>query len=249
MLDPVFAAQINVTPYKPVGTGSVDFSQGFSKLKQLLQKAPSRSFSIAASNWNSDVSKSWTQSSNSGFFGLWGGSSSQSSISEKFASGGVALDASFDHVLPFTPTPGDWYTSSALGLAFHNQSGAPWDPVKPINWANTFGPQGNMQRFMASLIVVSGMTIVVTSSASYSSDEQTQITSNSSSGMWPFYTGGGSGTSSTHASFNTAGNMVVKIASKAGVPVVIGGKVLSAGQYLGVEAEAAKTLNRMFFAA
>lgn len=249
MLDPVFAAQMNVLPYKPAGTEPVDFSQGYSKLKQLLKVAPSRSFSVSASNWNTDVSQSWTQSSNSGFFGLWGGSSSQSSLSEKFASSGVAVDASFDNVLIFAPSPGDWYTSSALGLAFHNQSGPPWDPAKPIDWNNTFGPNGNMQRFMANLVVVGGMTVFVTSAASYTSDEQTEIRNNSGSGLWPFYTSGGSSGSSTSVSFNASGNMVVKITSKPGIPVVIGATVLSAGQYLGVEAQASKALNALFFAA
>ncbi|WP_123834520.1 hypothetical protein [Methylobacterium currus] len=249
MLDPVFAAQMNVTAYKPVGKKPVDFSQDYSKLKQLLKNAPNRSFSVAESSWNTDVSQSWTKSANSGFFGLWGGSSSTSEVSEKFASSGVNLDATFEHVLSFAPTPGDWYTSSALGLAFHNQSGAPWDQSKPINWTNTFGPQGNMQRFMSSLVVVSGMSIVVTSSAVYTSDEQNQITSNSQNGLWPFYTSGGSGGSSSNVSFDNSGHMVVKTTSKPGVPVVIGAKVLSASQYLGAEAQAAKTLTKLFFAA
>lgn len=249
MLDPVFAAQMNVTPYKPAGVDPVEFSQGFSKLKQLLKVAPSRSFSVAASNWNTDVSNTWSQGSDSGFFGLWGGSSSQSTLSEKFASSGVALQASFNNVLIFAPTPGAWYTSSALGLAFNNPGKAPWDPAKPINWTNTFGPTGNMQRFMANIVVVSGMTILVNSSATYSSVEQTEIRNNSSNGMWPFYSSGSSGGSSTNVSFGASGNMIVKITSKPGIPVVIGGTVLSAAQYLGVEAEASKALNRLFFAA
>lgn len=249
MLDPVFAAQMNVTPYKPAGVDPVDFSQGYAKLKQLLKVAPSRSFTVKTSSWDTNVSHTWSQGSNSGFFGLWGGSSSQSSLSEKFASSGVGLEARFNNVLVFAPTPGDWYTSSALGLAYNNRDKAPWDPAKPINWTNTFGPSGNMQRFMANLVVVSGMTIIVTSAASYTSVEQTEIRNNSGAGLWPFYCTNSSGGSSTDVSFNAAGNMVVKIASKSGIPVVIGGTVLSAGQYLGVEAQASKTLTKLFFAA
>ncbi|MDR6289180.1 hypothetical protein E9232_001695 [Inquilinus ginsengisoli] len=247
MLDPVFAAQMNVLPYKPAGTENVDFVPGYQKMLALLKKAPSRSFSVSAGDWSTNVSSTWTGGSNSGFFGLWGGSSSTSTLSEKFASGGVSLTASFQHVLPFNATPGDWYSSSAFGLAYNSPGAAPWNPANPINWDKTFGPQGNMQRFASNLLIADQMEIVVSSAASYSTNEQTEIKQNSSAGMWPFYSSGGSSSSSTTVTFKATGEMEVKITSEAGAPVVIGCTVLSAEVYLGHEAQAAKALARTYY--
>ncbi|MDN7487530.1 hypothetical protein CFB40_26545 [Burkholderia sp. AU31652] len=246
-LDPIFAAQLNVEPYLPAGDESVDFVPGYSKMLALLKKAPYRSFNVGTNSWQTDVSSTWTQGSNSGFFGLWGGSSYTSTLSQKFASGGVSVDASFRNVLPFNVTPGTWYSSGAFGLAFNNPGSAPWKPgVKP-NWETTFGASGNMQRFASTLVIVNEMNIKVTSNASYSESEQEQIRNNSSAGLWPFYCSSSSGGSNTSTAFNAAGNMTVTITSQKNVPVVIGCIVLSASHYLGHESLASKILTEKFY--
>lgn len=243
LLDPIFAAQMNVLPYKPAGSKSVDFVPGYATMMKLLDAAPSRSIpQIGTSQWNWDTSQSWTSGGDSGFFGLWGGSSSSSSISQKFASSGVTLSASFGNVLQFAATPGDWYSSAALGMAFNNQSGPPWVSDNAIDWNTTFGSNGNMQRFLPNLVIVQDMEVTVTSQASYSESEQTTIQSNSSAGMWPFYSSGSSSSSSTNVGFDSSGHMTVKITSKKGVAVAVGCTVLPAGQYLGHEELRAKTL-------
>ncbi|OJA92161.1 hypothetical protein BGV50_25295 [Burkholderia ubonensis] len=247
MLDPIFAAQMNVMPYKPAGLEPVTFVPGYSKMLALLKKAPSRSFSVAANSWQTDVSHTWTKGGNTGFFGLWGGSSYTSTLSQKFASSGVSLDATFQNVLPFNATPGDWYSSAALGLAFNSPGSAPWNPSSPINWEKTFGPSGNMQRFASSLLIANKMDITVRSEATYSESEQTEIRNNKHSGLWPFYSSSSSSGSSTSASFDASGRMTVKITSDANVPVVIGCIVLSAGVYLGHEAQASKMLTDRFY--
>ncbi|RKP43889.1 hypothetical protein [Trinickia fusca] len=247
MLDPVFAAQNNVLPYKPAGTEPVDFMPGYQKMLTLLKAAPSRSFSVSANSWQSDVSRTWTQGSNSGFFGLWGGSSSESTLSQKFASSGVGLQASFENVLPFNATPGNWYSSAAFGMAFNNPNKKPWDPEAAINWETTFGKSGNLQRFATSLLIANKMAITVQSAATYNEQEQQEIRNNSGAGMWPFYSTSSSSGSSTSVAFNTSGNMVVQITSKPDVPVVIGCIVLSAAQYLGHEAEVSKYFLTQFY--
>jgi hypothetical protein len=247
MLDPIFAAQMNVTPYKPAGATPVKFAPGFETMLALLKQAPSRSFEVSASDWNTDVSKTWSSGSNSGFFGLWGGSSSTSTLSQKFASSGVGVTAQFQNVLPFNATPGDWYTSSAFGLAFNNPGKAPWVASNPINWENTFGKSGNMQRFASSLLIANKMTVTVNSQAAYSESEQTEIRNSSGAGMWPFYSSGGSSGSSTNVSFNTSGQMTVKITSNNNVPVIIGCIVLPASVYLGHEEQASKSLATRFY--
>lgn len=247
MLDPIFAAQMNVTPYKPAGDSPVDFSIGYKKMVALLKKAPSREFHVSAGSWNTDTKNSWAKDSDSGLWGLWGGSTTTSTLSQKFSSSAVSLNATFANVLPFGPTPGDWYSSGAFGLAFHSPEQAPWNPVKPINWEKTFGSHGNMQRFAASLLIANRMEIQVSSTATYSDSERAEIQSNKRAGIWPFYSTESHSDVVTSVSFDASGHMNVYIASAAGVPVVIGCVVLPAAQYLGDEIEAAKILAASFY--
>lgn len=235
LLDPISSAQMALMLYKPAGANSPTWDAGFADMVQQLSVAPTRKFLLNSSTMNSDVSNTWSKSSNSGFFGLWGGSSSSSSQSSTFAASGVTVDASFDHVMQFSAVPGDWYNSSAMSLAFSNKDGAPWDSSKPINWNNTFGQNGNMQRFAANLIIASGMRVLVTSAATFSKEDQTAINNNSGAGMWPFYNTNSSSGSSTDVTFNNQGNMTVTITSLPNVPIVLGVIVEPAAVFVGHE--------------
>ena len=248
ILDPVASAQTVMTMSYTDETGMAkpyDWSLGYDNLVAQLNAAPSRSFNFASAQMNSNVQKTWTQGGNSGFFGLWGGSSSSSSISQMFAASAVTVSASFDHVLTFVAAPGNWYNSSAMGLAYHNQSGNPWHSGSSINWNNTFGSSGNMPRFMANLIVASGMQVSVTSTATYSSSQQTEICNNSHGGFWPFYSSGGGSSSTSSVSFSQSGAMTVQTSSLPGIPIVLGGNVLSIGDFVGHSVAGANLLVKM----
>jgi hypothetical protein len=240
VLEPISRAQTILSFYTTVPPTPPAWTQGYATLKNQLANAPSKQFTVTDVQSNSNVSKSWTQGSNSGFFGLWGSSSSSSTQSETYASKGVSLNASFSRILTFVPSPGPWYDSGAMGLAFSHKTGSPWNPKSPVNWENTFGSNGNMQRFAGSMIVVSGMSIAATSQATFSKADQQTITQNSGAGLWPFYNSGGSSGSSTSASFNESGAMTTVITSPVNVPLVIGVNVISAADYLGHAVEGAK---------
>lgn len=243
LLDPILTAQNVLLLSYTTENGlpkDPDWNLGYSDLVKQLVKAPSQQFNFNSSTANSDVSSSWTGGGNSGFFGLWGGSSSSSSLSEMFASSKVTVKSTIGRVLTFSSSPGNWYNSGAMSLAFSNQSGTPWSSSSAINWDNTFGPKGNMQRFAANIIVVADMQINVVSDASYSTLEQTEINNNSHSGMWPFYSSGGGSSSSTKATFNQNGHMEVSIQTDPTTPTVIGVNVLSAAEFLGHSTEAAQ---------
>jgi hypothetical protein len=145
----------------------------------------------------------------------------------------VSLSVSFAHVTSFTPVPGHWYDSAAFGLAYATQSGKIWNPSSAINWQNTFGPAGNMQRIPSSLVVVSGMDVKAFSSAVFSASDQTTVNHNSGGGLWPFYTTGSSSSFTTSHSFNSGGQLTINSTSKVGVPIVVGINVLTAAQYTG----------------
>lgn len=248
LLDPVASAQTQLTLVYTDAFGQAkapEWTLGYDDLVQLLNAAPNRSFNFASASMNSNVSSTWSKGGNSGFFGLWGGSSSSSSVSTKFASSAVTVEVSFDHVFTFVDSPGNWYGSSAMALAYSNKDGNPWSPQSSINWGNTFGSNGNMQRFAANLIVGSGMRATVTSTATYSSSEQTEIHNNSHAGFWPFYSSGGGSSSSNSVSFNQSGAMTLVMTSAPGIPVVLGSNVLSAGEFTGHSADSARALTSL----
>ena len=241
ILDPVTAAQLALLPYAGTSpTNPPNWDAGYNDLVQILGAAPSRAFSFNSSTANSNVSNTWCNGSQSAFFGLWSNSSSSSSQSQTFASSGVTVSASFQHVTPFTAVPGPWYSSAVMGEAFSNQSGPPW--VKgPINWNNTFDSStGNLARFASNIIVASGMYIEVVSQASFSQADQSSIQSASSAGMWPFYSQNSNSGTNTSASFNNNGNMTVIITSQPGVPIVLGVNVEPVEAYLGNALQGAK---------
>ncbi len=123
-----------------------------------------------------------------------------------------------------------------MSLAYANRDGAPWTSASPINWTNTFGTKGNMQRFASTLIIASGMRVQVNSSAVFSKEDQSAITNNASAGMWPFYSTNSSSSSSTHVQFNDQGNMTVSFASLPNVPIVIGVIVEPVAEFVGQDA-------------
>jgi hypothetical protein len=240
LLEPIYRAQLALQPYLTIPGVSPgkppNWSLGYADLVSQLAGAPKMSGSTSNVQSNSNVSGSWAAGASSGGFFLWGGgsSSSSSSISTNFASQGVSLDVTFDHALSFVSVPGAWYDSGAFGLAYAAQTGAPWNPADTeVTWAKTFGPNGNLQRFASSLIVVSGMSATATSSYAFSATEQTTINQNSSAGFWPFYSSGSSSSITTSHSFNSSGYLTINHSSKPGVPILIGMTVVPAGQYLG----------------
>jgi len=232
-LDPIASAQMEILSVYPSPTPP-DWSHNYADLVQQLASAPSRTFQVSSSSMNCDVSQSWTQGEHSGIFGLWSGSSSESDYSAQFADSDIEVNATFDHATTFHAAPGPWYSSAAMGNAYANQASPPWKPNWTINWRNTFDAhEGNIARLTVNLIVVSEMSVRVTSSAKFSTDQQNRIKQNSGAGVWPIYTSSSHSGASTTVEFNNAGNMTVQIASEPNIPIVIGCSVLPVELFVG----------------
>jgi hypothetical protein len=245
LLDPIATAQNELTLIYTDANGlplNFNWSLTYNDMIAQLGSSPSRQFTFDSATMNSNVASSWTKGSNLGFFGLWGGSSATSAISQQFAASHVKIAASFDHVLVLANVPGHWYYSSAMGLAFANKTGNPWSPQSSINWNNTFGNNGNMQRFAANLIIASGMSVSVTSDASFSTLDQQTITSGGHAGFWPFYAGSSGSSSTNTATFNEKGQMTITTSSIKGMPVILGLNVLPVSQFVGHSAAAAASM-------
>lgn len=217
-LDPITAAKRRLVNW---GHKPPTWNIGYAELVRQLSNATSSSFVFD--------NKSAPESA---FWGLWSNSPPASGGSSKFASGDVSATISFSKVLNFSPTPGDWYVSSALSLAYSSPNGLPWNPNSPISWQTTFGQKGAMQRFLSALLVVSGMHIQFQSSALFTEEEQALILRNAPTGLWPYYLDAGS--TDMNIKFDEVGRLAATVTSKPGVPIIIAGNVLSAGQFLGV---------------
>jgi hypothetical protein len=84
------------------------------------------------------------------------------------------------------------------------------------------------------------MKLTYTTTATFTSDEQTEIKSNSSAGLWPFYNSGSGSYSSTHVSFSESGSMMVTTSTVKDTPTIVGAVIEPASTYLGFAAEVAK---------
>lgn len=241
-LNPIFAGQNNVLPYKPVGRKPVDFVPGYATMMKLLKKAPAVSFGVNLSTTDQTYKKTWTGGGQSAVFGLWSNSSSDTEICKKFSSAEVTMTASFKNLLAFKATPGDWYTSSAFGIAYHDPSAKVWSGAGQKTWDNTFSSRGDMQRFTTILLIANQMTLNYSTNATFSSSQQREIDSHKSAGLWPFYHSSSGGYSDTQVDFNTAGNLNVTVTTEKNVPTIIGAVVEPVDMYLGYQKDAARLL-------
>lgn len=216
-LDPIRVAKQHLAEW---GNAAPAWSVGYAGLTAQLKRAPSNQFSFDSPG--GPDSPAW---------GLWGGSAPASGPSEMFAAGHVSGQFGFDNVLAFSTTPSDWYVSSALSLAYATREGRPWNPESPVNWETTFGPGGNMQRFLTGLFVVADLNARYTSSTKFNRMDQLLIQGNSVKGMWPYYLDGANAL--TRIQFDDRGSLTASVTTPPGQPIVIAALVVPVAQFLG----------------
>ncbi|HEY7033593.1 MAG TPA: hypothetical protein VH482_19810 [Thermomicrobiales bacterium] len=229
--DPVSLAQQYVLNQTGFLNNTPNFNQTIDDLNQADQIAPAGGFTFDSATASSDVTNTWAKGSISGFYDFFSGSASVdwSSLNAKASSSQVTVDVQFQHVFTFTAQPGAWYNAGALGMAFQTQDNTLWNPGTP-NWNSTFGPSGDMQRLLTSLVIVDGITTKITSAATYSTQEQQQINADLSVGIWPFFSLGASGGYSHSAATFDGGQMTVTGSSVNGNPIILGANVTPVGQ-------------------
>ncbi|NJK43518.1 MAG: hypothetical protein HC933_03940 [Pleurocapsa sp. SU_196_0] len=232
--DPIFAAQMAVNNTSGFINGVPNFSKTIADLRSALQSATGASFSFDSETASSNVQQTWAEGAVGLLFDFFEGENATeySSLSQQAALSRVTVQASFKSLLQFAAAPGSWYVSSALGTAFATPDNTVWNHGTP-NWNSTFGPQGNMLRFLTTLIVADGIDLTVTSQAVYNSDQQQTIKTETGIAIWPFFFGEASATVTTDVSFSSEGYMTAHISSPAGNPVVIGANVTPVKSFLG----------------
>ncbi|MDP9190349.1 MAG: hypothetical protein M3P06_01435 [Acidobacteriota bacterium] len=228
--DPIVQAQEAVVDQSKFADGTPDFSKTMDDLQNALQGAAGTTFSFDSATASSDITNTWSSGS-TGIFFFDSSASSQSTLVAKMTSARYTVNGSFKSILTLQADPGSWYSSSTLGAAFSTQDNTLWNHGTP-SWNTTFGPNGNMLNFAASIVVVDGVDITITSEASYSSDDQTHIRTVSSGGFWPFYSTSHTSTFDAETTFDSNGLMTVHVTNPAGNPLVLGVNVVPARQYI-----------------
>jgi hypothetical protein len=233
--DPIGLAQQAVMNQTGFLNGVPNFIKTILDLRTAITQGPSGSFSFDSGTESSDTSKAWAQGATGGFYDFFeaGGESDWERTQTKTAESRITVDVQYDHVITFGNTPGSWYSSGAMGVGYGTEDNTVWVPGATPNWNSTFGPDGNMQRVIGSLVVVDGISITMHSDASFSSDEQEKVHAKAEAGFFPFFAVEASGGYESRITFDDHGEMDVSATSPKGNPVVIGANVLTAQQVWG----------------
>ena len=228
-----------ITAFSAAATNGYAWAATVDALQTALTQGTSQSFSMNSLTQSSSLSHTWANASASVMWDLFsfGGGASYDNITQSALSAGVNITASFQKFTTFAsgpyaqPNPNNpslngfvpWYYSSELGLAFKSpNNNTIWNPASAQNWNTFFSATGVMQRMVQGLVVADGITITMTSTASYSSSEQTQIQAAASGGFWPFFSGSAGGGSNTVVTFNDQGQFTSTTTTNLGNPQILG---------------------------
>ncbi len=214
------------------------WNQTIDALQTALASGPSKNFTFDSLTQSSDVSHTWAKGSTRVLFDIFsfGGGANYDKLSTKATSAGLKMTASFNKVATFAAGPyaqadnnnpilsqySPWYNSAAMAQAYTVKNNTVWNPQAPINWDSAFGDSGFLQRMVSAIVVADGISITMTSSASYDSSEQQTITAGASAGFWPFFRATGSGGSQTTVTFNDKGQFTSNTTLALGNPQVLG---------------------------
>jgi hypothetical protein len=218
--------------------GKYAWNQTIDALQKALASGPSKSFSMNSQTASSNITHSWASGGTSIFFDLFsfGGSGGYDNLSTKATSAGLNISAKYQKVATFvsgpyaSPDPNNpilakynpWYDSAVLAKAYTTQDNTVWNNQSSVTWQKAFGPSGFLQRMATAMVVADGIDITITSIASFSSLEQTQITAAAKVGIWPFFSASGQGGYTNTVTFNDQGQFTSVTHSVLGNPQIIG---------------------------
>jgi hypothetical protein len=186
---------------------------------------------------SSDTSQTWAQGEVGGLCDIFEGeaSGSYNDISMAIVNAGLNISATFTHVATMTAAPlrapsqdpilsqyEPWFEPGALNLALQNDNNVVWKN-NPPTWDNMFNPaSGSLLRVASALVIVDGIDIEITSSASVSVSDQAKFTAQAEAGFFPFFETEVSGGWQNNLSFENDGTMTFKSSSPVGSPVLLG---------------------------
>ena len=150
----------------------------------------------------------------SGFYDIFSGGASGSfdQLNQKAASSSFEIVGSIGKYATVPVTPAGWFDPSMVSRAYNAKNdNTIWDPNSNMgNWNSFFGPDGSLARRVSQLLLVSDYDRTVTSKASYSQSDFTQIKSQATFGVWPFFSASVSASHTETYTLNSDGTLSVR---------------------------------------
>lgn len=191
----------------------------------------------AAIDFNSstaDTSSNGTtvSGSASGFYDIFSGGAGGSftKLSQMAASSDFVIKGSIGKYATVPANAGGWYDGSMVSRAWNaKNNNTIWDPNSNMgNWDSFFSVTGSLARRASQLLLVSGYDLTVTSTATYSESDFTQIKTEASFGVWPFFSASASATHTQTYTHNEDGTLSVRYQLNEGLIAIWGATIQSA---------------------
>ena len=217
-------------------SGNKVYTTTVEQVKTQLSQAPSGTVGMNSKTESSDVSHTWAEGEVGGWYDLFAGegSASYDALSMTLITAGLDISVQFTHVSTVAAAPlsqpsqdpilsqyKPWYDAAALNLAYQNNNNVVWKN-NPPTWNDMFGSGGSLLRVASGLVIVDGVKVTATSTASFSASDQQQFQAQESVGFWPFFEESASGGWSNNFNFDDEGKLTYSASSPVGNPIVLG---------------------------
>ncbi len=208
------------------------YTPTFATLMSQVNAGSSVTINFNSETADSNIGTSWAKSTGSAGVGFWGTSESSvsQSLNQKASAAAITVDITLDKVAYLPIRAGGWFTQGFFADQYRNP--AKWTGGQAA-WDQVFGATGSCQYLANQTLLANGYTYVVTSHASYSQDDYSQITSSKETNVWPFYTSS-SGSSNTQTfKYNADQSITTTVTCKPGSLQIFGMGVITTASAMG----------------
>jgi hypothetical protein len=230
---PLATARLNFANQNNYLLGQPVYNKAIADVQADLLRGLSATINYDSTQYSSDVSSTWAEGGVFGLFDFFSaeGGGTLSIQNSKAIGSSVVITGTISKYTTVPIGPGAWFSSGVFNNAFANKdNNYVWDVASQCTWETCFGPTGDMQRVIGSLLVIDGIDITITSMAEYTQDDTSTLNTESSVGIWPFFFGEADTTTTTKFYLNSDSTLSARIQSNYGNPKIFGVNVLSAGK-------------------
>jgi len=179
-----------------------------------INQGSSVTIAFDSSTMDTSLKNTTAEGSATGFYDIFSGGASGefSQLDKTAAESEWSIAGTINKYATLVTQAGGWYNSQEVKRAYNAEDDhTVWDPnANAGDWDSFFGqPDGSLARRVSQLVLVSDYEITVTSHASYSSEDVTDIETSAHFGIWPFFSASASATHKTDVTTNADGELVV----------------------------------------
>ena len=234
-----------------VGTsGTKAYIPSYDMIADNMKTAPGATVRFTNAQSTKTFSETWAKGQAEMWYDIFGGegSASYKHTSEHAFNGSISIEMDIAHTLSvdviplyeknsdpdlarFTP----WYDSAVLSQAYRNQSNQDeiWNTRGETDWADAFGPKGFMRYLTTGIVIVDGVDMTMTVKAEFDDQDQTNISGQYATGVWPFFYSEGDAGSKYKLNHVDSAGFSVTFTSLEGNYLILGANVEDAATALG----------------